>query len=97
MLTEIIIKELGLETLPKETQANLISKVGENCMKRLVLDIYEIVPEDKRKEFDALIDSSRFEELLAFVESYIPNPDVFVEQSIKKELAEFRALAGIHS
>lgn len=41
ILQKNIIKELGLEELPEKTQAEILAKIGESLLKRVIVNSLE--------------------------------------------------------
>lgn len=55
-LRNFLVKEHGLDHIPKEEQSEIISKIGEAILIAQFIGIYEKIPENKRKEFDRIWD-----------------------------------------
>ena len=94
-IQKLIIDELGIQPLSPEAQARVVTKIAENCMKQLVLDIYDAIPENEHDEFKKLLDSQNFDALFAFIEKHIADPNKFVARSVAYTVKEFKKLAGI--
>lgn len=89
-LRATLVKELGIEDLPKEAQDVIVSKLGEVILKSVTLSIFEKLSEEARKEFDevsALGEPARIQE---FLEQAVPDMSLLMEEELKKTLRAFR-------
>ena len=58
------VAELGLKDVPKDIQGDLLSKIGENILKRVTLELLTAVPEPERDTFVQMIGSGEGEKFL---------------------------------
>lgn len=102
VLTQEVIKQLGIDKDSREVQEELISMLGENILQRIVIEVAKMLPEEKRPEFDRFFGSGDLDGLRNFLEPHIPNLDRFlknaaiVEYEATKTRAE-RIMQGIEN
>jgi galactose-1-phosphate uridylyltransferase len=89
-----LVKELGIDILPKEKQEELLVQMGEVLQQRIVLRIVEEFPEEKKDELLKIFESKDKspDEINAFIESNLPNAEQLVLDEIgtyKRESVEF--------
>ena len=95
MITELLninlVKELGLDSLPREKKDLLISQMLEVVESRINLEVLSILSEEDKKELDKVLDSG--EDMVVFLRSKIPNFDLMVAETIanfKKEVLDMQ-------
>ncbi len=81
-----IIKEFGLETLPAEEQKEIISRMTESLIKRIIVDTLGKLSDENIKKFEELQENASQEELDTFLKSNIDN----YEQVVQKTIEEFK-------
>ena len=86
-LAQQVIKDFGIENESDEAKAYLIAKLGENIMGRIILEVHNVLPPARRKEFAAHIEKGDPAALEKFIYPYIPNFDLFVQQEAQREMA----------
>ncbi len=86
-LSQELVKELGLEKLPKDKQELLLDKAVIAVMERIFLESFKRLGETGQREYEALSEDASQEELEAFFEAKIPGYNEFV----KKIVEEFKA------
>ncbi len=94
-LRKIILKDLALDSLSAEVQEKILTKLGENIIKRIALAVLENIPENARSEFDNLSQAANPEKMREFLKTWIPNFEELTQNTIKKTVEEFKALAKI--
>ncbi len=93
-LTKKIIDELDIAEIPKESQENIIAKLGESVLKKLTIDIFSEIPKNERAELENMMKSGNMDETHKFLDSKIPNLDDFVNKSIKNTVDEFKKITS---
>ena len=85
-LSQNIIKDLGLDTLPPERQMQVLLGIGRVIQQNIILRVLELLPEEAKDEFDKLLAEKMNDEeaVLGFLRSKIPNLDQIVEEEISK-------------
>lgn len=79
--------ELGFGKLDETRKTELIAKMGEALLKRILLETFDRLGESGTKEYDELIDrNGSQEEITAFLKGRIPD----YEDMIVKVVAEFK-------
>ncbi len=89
-IQESIIKELGLENLPEDEQAELLTTMTESILKRITISVLEQLTEEEKIEFDQVRDSDDPEKISNFLREKIVNYDEMVENIIKNFKEEMR-------
>ena len=87
---DILIKELGIENLPVEAQAEIVSKLGEIILKSITVTIFEQLPQEGRDEFDIITQSGDNERIQEFLGRTIPDLPDLMEAEVKKVLFAFK-------
>lgn len=85
-ILEQIFKELQLKNLSPKTQGEILEKMTELFLKRIVIKVLEILPENDRQEFSQIQESGNPEKMLNFLCYKIEGFNEMVE----KELEEFK-------
>lgn len=93
--TKAVLKKLGVEHMPQEKKAELLSKIGLTVMNRLTLEILTALPPSERDAFSAFYDSGDYEGFRACIDKHIPNFDAFVFKVAQKEIAEIEERARV--
>ena len=84
--TQDLFKELGLEDLPVERQAAILSLMTEVLLKKLTLEIGQKLSEDEFVEFGKLRETNDPEKIHLFLQAKIPGYD----ELVAKTAAEFK-------
>lgn len=87
---EEIIKELELGGLPEEAQNEIISKFAENLLKSIAMTMLDTLPEDKRGEFETLVDTGDSAQVFTFLKQHVPNADILIQAELRKSIAEIK-------
>jgi len=92
ILSKDIIKEWGLEALPKDKQTNMVDRIGRMIYQAILVKALDILSEEEQNEFDTLLNENTTtpQDVLAFLKSKIPTFDQLVleeRNSIKEELS----------
>ena len=94
-LIKKIIDELDIAEIPKESQENIIAKLGESVLKKLTIDIFSEIPKNEQAELEKIMKSGNMDEVHKFLDSKIPDFDDFINKSIKNTVNEFKKISGI--
>lgn len=89
-IVQALVKELGLEGESVDAQADAIAQMSENVLARLFLEIFKIVPEEKRAELSATLETGDYGKLRTFLSNFVPknDPDEFLKGVVQDEIAE---------
>lgn len=88
-LRDILIKELGIESLPEEAQDEIVSKLGEIILKSLTVAIFEKLSTEARAEFDRITEKGDHVMIQEFLEASVPDLHLLMEEEVKKTLQNF--------
>jgi len=91
-ITNRIVQELELNDLPEEARNQIITKLGENILKRITITVLDKLPEDKRGEFETISKEGDVEKMQEFMRNNIANVDTLIEQEIRKNIEEFKEM-----
>lgn len=87
---DILVKELGIENLPREAQTEIVSKLGEIILKSITVTVFEQLPPESRTEFEAIAQSGDNERIQEFLGRTIPDMPDLMEAEVKKVLLAFK-------
>lgn len=93
-LNNTLIKDLGMEGLPREVQDEVIARLGENILRRITVSIVEKISPEARHEFDSISEAGDSERMKTFLNGQIPDFDNFVKGEVEKSVTEFKQLAA---
>ena len=85
-----IVSALGLNDLPKETRDELIAKIVEVVIKRLLLNIFDRLSEDSAEEFGKLQTSGDADAMEVFLKEKIEDYDNLVQTTVSDFIAEVK-------
>lgn len=85
-MQENIIKEMGLEELPKDAQEEILIKMTESVLKKIAIETLERLSDEDRDEFEKLQETAAPAEIDAFLSSKIEN----YEELLQKTVAEYK-------
>lgn len=91
---EEIIKELELGGLPPEAQDEIIAKFAENLLKKIAIVMLEKLPEDKRGEFETLVNTGDAAQAYAFMGTHINDAAAIIQAEMRLGIAEIKKLSG---
>ena len=87
---EQIIKELELGGFPADAQDEIITKLSENLLKKIAIEMLDKLPEDKRSEFESLVGSGDAGQVYAFLQANISDADALIKAEIKMLFVEIK-------
>ena len=90
MTREMLVSELGIAELKPELQNEILSGVGENIVRAVMIAVIEKLPPQAQEQFKKLTEAGDAEGVAALLKANIENPDVFIEQEARKEIAAFK-------
>lgn len=91
---EEIIKELELGGLPPEAQDEIIAKLSLNLLKKIAITMLEKLPEDKRGEFETLVNTGDAAQAYAFIGTHVPDAAAIIQAETLSGIAEIKKLSG---
>ncbi|PIR44596.1 MAG: hypothetical protein COV10_03780 [Candidatus Vogelbacteria bacterium CG10_big_fil_rev_8_21_14_0_10_51_16] len=86
------MKHLGIETLSKEDQREIVEGLTENILRGITIAILLRIPKEKHVRFRKLREAGDNEALTLFLQSYIPNLEAIIEEETKRIVEEFRGV-----
>lgn len=91
LLKQNVLEILGVDKLPKARQTQLLSEIIVILQDRMILRVVQSIPEEKRDEFYALVDTADDDKITKFIEQYIDNLEELIKEEavkLKEELKE---------
>lgn len=92
-IKDTIIKELDLGLLSLEKQTEIISGLGEEILRRIMLMIMERLPANKHLEFNALKGGDEIQ-IVKFLDDNIPEFQKLIDHEVRSAIKEFQELSG---
>lgn len=89
-----LIKELGLDSLPKEQQQKMLEQMMEVVEKRLNARILSLLSDDEKEEFDKILSSGG--DVAGFLRGKIANLDAITAEVVanfKQEMIDLNKAA----
>ena len=93
-LQAALVKELGLGSLPPQMQQEAIAAIGGPVFQSVTLDILEKIPQAQQDDFQKALESGDSVRVESIIAANIPDSSAFIEQSVAKAIAQFKALKG---
>ena len=85
-----IIKELGLDTASEEEKNQILVKVTDSLLKRLLVRAYEVLNETDRAEFERLTTAGDQAAIEVFLKTKLPNLDQVRDEEMQNLIAEMK-------
>lgn len=85
ILSQDLLKELGLENLPEDKKTSLLLDIGRIIQQNIILRVLEELKEEDKDDFEKLLAEKINDQdaILAFLQSRISNLDVIVQEEIE--------------
>lgn len=88
-----LIEELGLSSLPREKQEELLIKMTEVLLKRIFVETMEKLNDDDLKTYEKMVDEGEDSEKIgAFLKEKVYNYDAMVEKIIMNFKEEMKKI-----
>ena len=86
ILTQNIVKELGLDNLPEDKQLEILEKIGSIIFQSVLLRTLDIMSEENKDEFEKLLSEKADDPdiVLKFMQNKVPNLDDIVKEEVVK-------------
>jgi hypothetical protein len=82
---QALLEELGIADLPEEQRNELMAKMTEAIIKRILLEVLEKMTEADKTVYEKMIDRDASpEEMDAFIREKIPDYDKIAEKAVKE-------------
>lgn len=82
---------LKLHQFAEQEKVEILSKITDLLLKRLIDLSFENLSEDNRKEFERLAESGKEEEIQKFIHAKIPNFEDLAKKELEKILESLSA------
>lgn len=82
LIKENIIELLGLSELPLETQADMLDKMADLVMRRLMIRLIENMSDEDKEEVARVFESGTDEEKTSFMTSRFPDLRSMIEEEV---------------
>lgn len=92
MLQGAVAEDLGISNLSEEAQNRVITALGENVLKSVVLKLFAMLSPEDRKAADEISKMGDTDVLLEYFKTKIPNVDEVVGEETRAVVAEFKQL-----
>ncbi|MBI4049463.1 MAG: hypothetical protein HY395_01440 [Candidatus Doudnabacteria bacterium] len=89
-----IINVLGIESLPDEQKISIIERTSELVEKRLLLRLLNSFSEQKKREFEDLLDAENQEAVNVFLQKNAPDLPAWLAEELSKIKQELAGLAA---
>ncbi len=91
-----LIEELGIDKLPKEQQEKVLTQIGEMIQQKVIMRLFEEMPEDKQKEFENFSKENEKDpaKLVKFLEENVENSEQVTKEEIGKAKKEIMDTMG---
>lgn len=93
-LKEILLRDLEIGDLPAKAQEEILANLGESIMKKIMLAIFDNLPEAARAEFEVLAKNGDPAKLQIFLKSQIAGIDALIQNTIQGVIRRYKELAG---
>ncbi len=94
-LIKKITDELDISDISKEMRDKIITKLGENILKKLTIQVFDEIPKEEHAELKTILESGNMDNAYKFLNDKISNFDDFVSKSAKSTIDEFKKRANI--
>ena len=81
-----LVRELFLDGSPQDIQENIVSILGENVLRRVIMAVLDEMTEEECLHAFGLFEGRQFDELASFLRKRIPDINVLVTDTAKEEL-----------
>lgn len=85
-----ILKELNIENLPNEKQVEIIDRLENIIMTKVLSRIIKSLSDESRKEYMSLLKEEEFQKTKSFLKKENVNFDEVIKQTAKEVIEEFK-------
>lgn len=89
----MIVESLGIENLPEKESDEIISRIGENIMKRTSISAFSMLSHKEQTEFSEIASNGNPEKAYAFLLSKIPDIKNLIQKEAKEEIKDIKKLS----
>jgi hypothetical protein len=85
-VNQSLIKELGIDNLPAEEQAEVLMGISRVIYQNITLRVLDELKEEDKDEFDAFLEKNPDDQeaIYEFLKSKIPNLDEIAKEEVEK-------------
>lgn len=91
---EAIIKELNIGHLSPEEQETILDGLGDILLRRVLLKLLELLPENERDNFGNLFAAQDAAGMQTLVEKYVPNSSDIISSELRAGIEEHKRLVN---
>lgn len=90
-----LIRVLGIESLPEDQKARILTQVSEVIEQRLFIRLLDALPDEKREQFKQLMEAENAVGIQTFIEKEVPLFLTWVEEETNKIKEELNGLGVV--
>jgi hypothetical protein len=88
-------KHLGIQDFPEADQQEIIMEVGQNIMKRVIVELLNLLSEEKKNTFVDVANTGSQTAVMEFLKESIPGVDELVSKIVKEEIEISKNLIAV--
>lgn len=85
-----VAKALKIEDLPEESQKEIVQKMSEIVLERLMIEILDTLEGEQQKTFKSLVESGDHQKIGDFIKANVPELNTMVETVVNDEVRRFK-------
>ena len=85
-----VAKALNIEDLPEESQQEIVQKMSEIVLERIMIEILDTLPVDQKGNFKTLLESGDHQKIGDFIKANVPDINSLVETVVNYEVRRFK-------
>jgi len=86
-----VVEELDIADLSPEDQERVVDELGGMLYKRMLMSIFDKIPENEHGRLKQLIDSGMDSEITELVHKHIPDVGAVIAQEFETSMQDYRA------
>jgi hypothetical protein len=83
-----IIDALNIGHLAKEEQDAIVDKLGTVLMQRVLVTVFDMLPDAERARFEELLNADQMDAVQALIQKNIPNAQEVIQNEIRDGVRE---------
>lgn len=83
-----IIDALNIGHLTKEEQDAIVDKLGAVLMQRVLVKVFDMLPEAEKTRFEELLNADQMDAVQALIQKNIPNAQEVIQNEIRDGVRE---------
>jgi hypothetical protein len=85
-----VAKALNIQDLPKESQEEIVQKMSEIVLERIMIEILEILEGEQKESFKSLVETGDHKKIGDFIKANVPDINSLVETVVNDEVRRFK-------